>query len=248
MLTHPLYARPWALRRSHRRCLWCGGEIPDRGEPGQVSAAAGRGPSGTEAAGAAGDPGAPEPLHLDEPRGPTVWRACRGAHRAKLAQVLRWAERRSAPLRVGIMGAVIVFLAAAATASVHRLGTLTTSDAVAFFRLAVAVTVLPLGWFSASGGRDPSRSDPPRSDGPRSNPARSNPPRSNPARSDPARADPARADGVTSGAAARIRTPFPVHIQALIGTWAVLWLFRLVGLLWLAQGILHLVRRAAPSP
>ena len=36
-----------------------------------------------------------------------------------------------------------------------------------------------------------------------------------------------------------IPTAFPVHIQALIGTWAVSWLFRLVGLLWLVQVLLH---------
>lgn len=39
------------------------------------------------------------------------------------------------------------------------------------------------------------------------------------------------------------RVPFPVHIQALIGTWAVLWLFRLVGLVWLVQGLLHFATR-----
>jgi hypothetical protein len=33
--------------------------------------------------------------------------------------------------------------------------------------------------------------------------------------------------------------PFPVHIQALIGTAAVLWLFRLVGIAWLALGLVH---------
>lgn len=38
--------------------------------------------------------------------------------------------------------------------------------------------------------------------------------------------------------------PFPVHIQALVGTWAVLWLFRLVGLLWLWSGLRRLLVRA----
>jgi hypothetical protein len=37
--------------------------------------------------------------------------------------------------------------------------------------------------------------------------------------------------------------PFPLHIQALIGTGLVLWLFRLVGLVWLALGIFALGRR-----
>jgi hypothetical protein len=40
----------------------------------------------------------------------------------------------------------------------------------------------------------------------------------------------------------RLRAPFPLHIQSLIGTWAVLWLFRLVGLLWLVLGSRHLLR------
>jgi hypothetical protein len=33
--------------------------------------------------------------------------------------------------------------------------------------------------------------------------------------------------------------PFPVHIQALIGTAAVLWLFRVVGAVWLALALWH---------
>jgi hypothetical protein len=39
------------------------------------------------------------------------------------------------------------------------------------------------------------------------------------------------------------RLPFPLHLQALIGTWAVGWLFRLVGLAWLALGIGHVLER-----
>jgi hypothetical protein len=39
------------------------------------------------------------------------------------------------------------------------------------------------------------------------------------------------------------RPPFPVHVPALIGTAAALWLFRLVGLVWLGLGLTHLVRR-----
>ena len=41
------------------------------------------------------------------------------------------------------------------------------------------------------------------------------------------------------------RLPFPVHIQALVGTVWVLWLFRLVGLWWLAAGLVHLLGRAS---
>jgi hypothetical protein len=43
------------------------------------------------------------------------------------------------------------------------------------------------------------------------------------------------------------RTPFPVHIQALVGTLAVVWLFRLVGLLWLAAALAHLGQRLGPA-
>jgi hypothetical protein len=37
----------------------------------------------------------------------------------------------------------------------------------------------------------------------------------------------------------RLRSPFPVHIQALVGSAAVLWLFRLVGVVWLVLAIHH---------
>lgn len=40
-----------------------------------------------------------------------------------------------------------------------------------------------------------------------------------------------------------VRTPFPVHIQALIGTWAVVWLFRIVGAAWLALGLAYFAGR-----
>lgn len=39
-----------------------------------------------------------------------------------------------------------------------------------------------------------------------------------------------------------LRSPFPLHIQALIGSLAVLWLFRLVGLVWLGASIATLLR------
>jgi hypothetical protein len=52
-----------------------------------------------------------------------------------------------------------------------------------------------------------------------------------------ARSDPA------SGEAPR--SPFPLHVPALVGLRTVLWLFRLVGLLWLAQGSLHVAQRVA---
>ena len=40
----------------------------------------------------------------------------------------------------------------------------------------------------------------------------------------------------------RPRVPFPVHIQGLIGTLAVSWLFRIVGLVWLIGAILRFAR------
>jgi hypothetical protein len=45
-----------------------------------------------------------------------------------------------------------------------------------------------------------------------------------------------------SGAEPR-KTPFPLHIQALIGTRAVLWLFRIVGVVWLVLGVSHVAAR-----
>jgi hypothetical protein len=42
----------------------------------------------------------------------------------------------------------------------------------------------------------------------------------------------------------RLRSPFPVHIQALIGSAAVLWLFRLVGAAWLGLAVYHGLQRA----
>lgn len=45
--------------------------------------------------------------------------------------------------------------------------------------------------------------------------------------------------------AGRRRSPFPLHVPSLIGTWAVLWLFRLVGLAWLLLAAAHAIRRLA---
>jgi hypothetical protein len=68
---------------------------------------------------------------------------------------------------------------------------------VAFFKLGIALTVLPLGWLALR--RPP-------------------------------------ADGA-------LRVPFPVHIQALVGSWTVLWLLRVIGAVWLMQAGLHAWRR-----
>jgi hypothetical protein len=173
-LTHRLYARPFARGRADRRCLWCGGAIAAEGGP--VS------------------------FELEEPLGRTAWTACGPLHADRLARFLGSTERHPRLLRAGILGTLVVFLVALMLAGFHLLGHVLPSDAVAFFRLGIAVSVLPLGWW-----------------GPR--------------------------------AAARplqgMRVPFPVHIQALIGTRAVVWLFRIVGLVWLAQAIVHIGQRLA---
>jgi hypothetical protein len=174
VVSHRLYARPFALARAERRCLWCGAA----GSDGTVVA-------------------------IEEPLGATRWRACSAAHAGALARVFGFAEAHAVGLRVGILGTLAVFLPAALLAGAGRLGRLTAPDATAFFRLAIAATVLPLGWLGERAGR-PSDTMP--------------------------------------------RVPFPVHIQALIGTRAVLWLFRLVGLLWLAVGVRYVASRAGLWP
>jgi hypothetical protein len=72
-------------------------------------------------------------------------------------------------------------------------------DAVNAFRLAIALTVLPLGLLATSG---------------------------------------------TPAAEAALRPPFPLHIQALIGTGAASWLFRVVGIAWLMLAIVYFGQRS----
>lgn len=171
MATHRSYARPFALRRAGRRCLWCGGP-------------AGDGPS----------------VALDEPGARTAWRACSREHGERLRRTLGWAVGHRVFLAAAILGSLIVFLALTSLAGLGLPAGLVPEDAIAVFRLGVAAAVLPLGWLAA--GRGPL--------------------------------------GEPAG-----RLPFPVHIQALVGTRWVLWLFRLVGLWWLAAGLLHVARRLA---
>ena len=128
--------------------------------------------------------------------GRTSWRACGAAHASALARTLGWAAERARLLAFGILGTLALFLClSAAGAALGRPAWLRTDDAVAFFRLGVALTVLPFGWLA-----------------PLTGPA-----------------------GGPKG-----RLPFPLHIQALLGTLWVLWLFRLVGLWWLVAALLHL--------
>jgi hypothetical protein len=179
VLTHRLYARPFALSRAGRRCLWCGG------------------PAG-EGLG----------VEVDEPLGRTSWRACGAAHASALLRTLSWAARHSRLLALGILGTLALFLCGAVLAALGRPAWLEPADPVAFLRLGVALTVLPLGWLA------------PRS-----------------------QASGECALAPESQSASRL--PFPVHIQALLGTLWVAWLFRLVGLWWLVAALLHLSRRLA---
>jgi hypothetical protein len=167
--THRLYARPFALSRAGRRCLWCGGAVSD----GPV-------------------------LTATEPLGVTAWRTCGPRHHDSLARVLDFTACHARFLRIGILGTLGVFLGAAIAVAVGRSGAIGSADAVGVLRLGIAATVLPLGWLGEELGR--------------------------------------------LGAEAP-RVPFPLHIQALIGTRAVLWLFRLVGLVWLVLGVGHVASR-----
>lgn len=168
MVTHRLYARPWAVSRAALRCLWC--TRPAEG---------------------------PE-LVIEEPFGTTTWRACSDDHADRARRFLGWAGAHARFLQAGILGTLVVFLLAGVLAALGRLGPLAYPDAVAFFRLGIAGTVLPLGWLALR-----------------------RPPAGGP-----------------------LRVPFPVHIQALVGSWTVMWLFRVVGTVWLLQAMAHLARRS----
>ena len=177
MLTHRLYARPWALSRAMTRCLWCGADIA------------------TEAASA-------PTLVLEDPLGRANWRACSEGHARSERAVLSWSQGHSAFLRLGILGTLGLFLVWVLAVGLGWLASESFGDAVAFFRLVIAATVLTFAW---------------------------------------------RAPGAQPEASGEVlRSAFPVHLSALVGQWLVLWLFRLVGLLWLAQALLHVAPRVAP--
>ena len=167
MLSHRAYARPVALARASRRCLWCGRTAPE-------------GPT----------------LDVEEPFGLTHWRACGDAHGVRARRFLEWAGVHRRFLQIGILGTLAAFLLAAAGMAAGLADARRYPDAVNAFRLAIALTVLPLGLLATRG----------------------------------------------TAADAPLRPPFPVHIQALIGTWAVLWLFRIIGTVWLVLAVLHVAR------
>ena len=170
VLSHRAYARPFALARSARRCLWCG----------RATVA---GPT----------------FDVEEPLGTTRWRACGEPHAGRVQRFLVWAGAHRRFLQVGILGTLAAFLVAGAVIGAGWVSPARYPDAVNAFRLAIAATVLPLG-FLATRGR-------------------------------------AQAD-------TPLRPPFPVHIQALIGTWAVSWLFRVVGVAWLILAIVYFGQRS----
>ena len=170
MLSHRAYARPFALARASRRCLWCGRAVAD-------------GPS----------------FDVEEPLGTTRWRTCGAPHAERARRFLAWAGAHRGVLLAGILGTLAVFLAAGAAMAAGVASARHYPDAVTAFRVAIALTVLPLGLLATRG---------------------------------------------TAPADAALRPPFPVHIQALIGTWAVSWLFRVVGVAWLILAIVYFGQRS----
>ena len=174
MVTHRSYARPFALARAGRRCLWSGAAIDE-------------GPR----------------IELQEPPGRSSWRLRDEALETRARAFLGWAARNANFVRIGILGSILVLLAGSVAAELGYSGGLEHAHFASFFRLGVALTVLPLGWV-----------------GPRSTPA----------------ADEA------------LRVPFPVHIQALVGTIVVVWLFRIVGLAWLYLSLRHLATLLPGAP
>jgi len=169
MLSHRAYARPFALARASRRCLWCGRAVAE-------------GPA----------------FDIEEPLGLTRWRACGEAHGMRARRFLEWAGAHRRFLMIGILGTLGAFLLAAAAMAAGLADGRRYPDAVNAFRLAIALTVLPLGLLATRG----------------------------------------------TAADAPLRPPFPVHIQALIGTWAVSWLFRVVGVAWLVLAIVCFGQRS----
>lgn len=169
MVTHRLYARPYALGRAGRRCLWCGRDA---------------------------DAGHLESITVVEPPGETAWKVCSGEHLARLTGFLGWASRNAVFLKIGIAGTLLAYLVTVPMAAYGKLGAWTPVDLSYGFRGLIALTVLPLGWL-----------------------------------------------GPMSEAGSRLKVPFPVHIQALIGTVVVVWLFRLIGLTWLLASAVHFLGR-----
>jgi len=172
ILTHRLYARPFALKNARRRCLWCGAPVPTAQLLQQVM----------------------------EPSGETTWAVCGSEHAHRLALFLSWLQRHSPPIRIGILGSLILYLVLFLPLALGYATPWSPPQIAAAFQVGVAITVLPVGWLAA------------------------------------------RSRGGAPQAVPRV--PFPIHIQALIGTLGVVWLFRLVGLTWLFIGVWRLTGAA----
>jgi hypothetical protein len=169
--THRIYARPFALARSGRRCLWCGGQVTAGGGMQSV-----------------GEPGAV-----------TTWATCRPQHARRLAWFLGWLQRHKWFVRIGILGNLLLYLALSLPIWIAVSTPWTSLDIAAAFQAGIAITVLPVGWLAGA----------------------------------------APGDRQAPSSTAVPQVPFPVHVQALVGTMTVVWLFRVVGLIWLALAVGH---------
>ena len=125
MVTHGLYARPYAQWRASRRCLWSGRPV----ESGK-------------------------PVEVRDPLGPIDWQVEHAAAEDRLRRTFGWARRNAWFLRVGVLVPLVGFLAAHWFAASGRLGTLNGMDTINFFRLGIASTVLPFGWLGPRSAPD----------------------------------------------------------------------------------------------
>jgi hypothetical protein len=130
VLTHRLYARPWALSRARQRCLWCGADV---GDIACSRAARNRGPARAR-----------------------DLAACRETPWPRGCTVLAWADRRQRLVEVGILGTLAVFLVWALALG-FRARRPTFDDAVASSVSGIALSVLPLGWLALAPHARPSR-------------------------------------------------------------------------------------------
>jgi hypothetical protein len=126
MVTHRAYARPFAVARASRQCLWCAGPVA-----AQAAVVA-----------------------VTDPLGRVDWRVCSEAHARRVRGTLAWAKRHAVLLKAGVLGGLALFLPGTVAAHFGALGPLRPEDAVAFFRGAVGLAVAPLGWRGPSA--DPS--------------------------------------------------------------------------------------------
>ena len=128
MVTHVFYARPFARWRASRRCLWSGARI-DEGVP----------------------------VTVRDPLGAIDWHARDQRAADRLERTFGWAQRNSNFLRIGVLGTLITFLIAHPFAATDKLQPIQGQDTISFFRLGIALTVLPLGWLGPRSRRSEER-------------------------------------------------------------------------------------------